>query len=167
MGSTSKRGNNLKFVTAIAMSMFSLIALFVGSYAWFLSVRQVSNTNSDFVVKADDTEATYTIYKYDTTSDAPVHLTENAVEDFALNQYDVVFKERNKYDPIYVAIEITGSNLGTSGSYILHLGRDTQYAAMDQDNNLNSYFSSVTKYAIKGNGAVAGGIYNASNTTTT
>lgn len=147
--------------------MFSLVALFVGSYAWFLSVRQVTNTNDNFIVSSDDTEATYTIYKYDTTSDSPVHLTGNAIEDFALNQYDVVFKERNKYDPLYVAIEIKGSNLGSSGRFILHLSRDTQYSAMDQDNHLNNYFTSVTKYALCTNSSLQNGIYDSSSVSNT
>ena len=45
-----KRNSSLKFVCAIAMSMFSLIALFAGTLAWFTSVRITHNAADDFDV---------------------------------------------------------------------------------------------------------------------
>ena len=45
-----RRNSSIKFVCAIAMSMFSLIALFAGTLAWFTSVRITHNAADDFDV---------------------------------------------------------------------------------------------------------------------
>lgn len=47
-----KRSSSLRFVCAIAMSMFSLIALFVGTLAWFQSYRFRQAQSDDFGVES-------------------------------------------------------------------------------------------------------------------
>ena len=144
---------------AILLSLFSLTSLFVGTFAWFISVRSQETTADNFVISRDDLKASYSIYKYDTTTDSPVVL-DNFLENFALNQYDVIFKERNKYVPLYIKIELTGSNLGTNGSIKLHLNRNSSISAMDENNKLRNNFTSVTKFAVSTNTAHFGSIYD-------
>lgn len=42
--------STLKYVCAIAISLFSLVALFTGTLTWFQSIRVTSNANDDFQV---------------------------------------------------------------------------------------------------------------------
>ena len=48
--SKRKQKSSLKYVCAIAMSLFSLIALFAGTMAWFTSMRITHNAADDFDV---------------------------------------------------------------------------------------------------------------------
>ena len=149
------------------MCVFSLATAFVGTWAWFASNGDVTATGLTITASMDDTEIDCVIYKYETATDSPIILNSSDASSLALNQYDVVFKERNKYNPVYVKIELTSSSLDASGSITLYLDRDASYDAMDEDDNLNTYSSSVTKYAVAGNSAHAGGIYDSTSVSNT
>ena len=158
MKSLSRR--NLKIVAATAMTVFSLFAATVGAFAWFTSKLSAANNGTEFSVYTDDISLDYSIYKYDINIDRPVKIEGQTSKGFVLNQYDMVFKERNKYNPVYIEIEISGLHLADSGSLIFCLDRNTDAPAMDSNHNLSAFISSVTKYAVRANGAIQNGIYD-------
>lgn len=161
-----KRKNNrtnLKITLALSTVIFSLATSFVGTIAWFATNNQVMATGCTVTVYADNTELSYSIYKFDVDQNIPVRLSGNNASGFSLNQYDVVFKERNKYNPLYLEIELVGSILGDSGNLTFLLGRDVSISPMDGNNRLSSSFTSVTKFAIGTNGSIQNGIYNPAN----
>ena len=155
---------SVKIVSALVVVIFSLAACFTGTWAWFASNIQVSSSGMSVTIHSEDLELTYSIYKYDITADSPVHLSEEDVTDFSLNQYDVVFKERNKYNVLFLELQLTGDSLGASGTVAISLDRDLSMPAMDEDNHLYKSFTSVTKYATGANSFKTGGIYSPSNT---
>lgn len=159
----SKNRTNLKITLALSTVIFSLVSSFVGTIAWFSSNTQVMATGCSITVYADDTELSYSIYRFDIDQNYPVYLSDDDATGFVLNQYDVVFKERNKYNPLYLEISLAGASLGSSGSLSFVLQRDTSISPMDANNYLSSSFTSVTKFAIGTNSSIQSGIYNPMN----
>ena len=142
------------------MTVFSLFVTTLGVYAWFNYKMNETAEGTDFSVYSDNTNLTYSIYKYDVSQDSPTCVDGETSNGFVLNQYDVVFKERNKYNPVYLEIQMSGALLSESGSINFILERDPTYPAMDSNNNLSEYFSSVTRYAVASNGVIANGIHD-------
>ena len=144
----------------MGICILSLAAFVAGTYSWFTSKTQEALSSTNFSIYADDLGIEHSIYKYDTTSDSPARLINSDANNFKLNQYDVVFKERNKYNALYVELFITGSNLADSGTITLKLERDTSKPVMDENDYLSNCFTSVTKFAVGGNGLIQNGIYD-------
>ena len=156
----NKGKNSLKIFMATLVTLFSLLAGATGVFAWFTSKLTAVNRGTDFSVYTDDISLNYSIYRYDINIDRPVKIDGRTSNGFVLNQYDMVFKERNKYNPVYIEIEISSSHLADSGSLIFCLDRNTDVPAMDSNHNLSAFISSVTKYAVSANGVIQNCIYD-------
>ena len=156
----SKGKKSLKLFLVTLVTIFSVLAGANGVIAWFSYKLSTTNNGTDFSVYTDDISLDYSIYKYDINIDRPVKIEGQTSKGFVLNQYDMVFKERNKYNPVYIEIEISGLHLADSGSLIFCLDRNTDAPAMDSNHNLSAFISSVTKYAVRANGAIQNGIYD-------
>ena len=152
-----------KLIIATSAVIFSLAASTTGTYAWFATNMSVSASGMSITVYVDDTLVEYSVYKYDIARDTPVNINSSDAEIFVLNQYDVVFKERNKYNPIYVEIEVTSLAIQSSSSLTFSLERDSNAPTMDENDYLSEYFSSITRYAVATNGAIQGGIHDSSD----
>lgn len=133
------------------------------SVAWFSHNRKTDANEMQIKTLQDDTEAQYSVYKWDfeegdienghgTNVDSesnPLTLGTG----FKLNTHDVVFTSENEYNPAFVRIELTGSKYeGKSGSLTVTLTRST--AKDDANNVLTETLSSVAQFACT-TGAVA------------
>ena len=156
-----KRKTSLKIFVATTVTLFSLISSFVGTFAWFSANTSVSATGMTITAYTTDVTIQCTVYKYNARYESPVSST-NYTQDFSLNQYDIVFTERNRFNPLYLKIQLSGLEVPESAqSFTLAIERNTELDVMDENNRLASYFTSVTKYAVASNSEYTGGIYDA------
>ena len=84
------------------VGIFSLATGFMGAYAWFLMKASQGVDGPEFSIYTSDISLSYSIYKYDINLNEPCKIDGETSHGFTLNQYDVVFKERNKYNPVYL-----------------------------------------------------------------
>lgn len=163
----SIKSSKLKIVVPLVGVIFSLASVFTGTFAWFTTLSTVTASSMSIKLYADNTKITCSGYKYNIAQSEVMSLDESNAMNFALNQYDMVFTELNKYDPLYIQLTLTGTSLETSGTFNIVLERDIEKNVMDEDNHLSSYFTSITKYAAKGNSAYTNGIYVSGNSSQT
>lgn len=113
----SKKRNSKKY-QLIFSSIGLLIAVcftFVafGGFAWFSNNKEVSTTGMQVTVKGIDldiSEARY--FKYDQKHDTGVEIRNTGNSKVLdLNEYDSVFKDRNKYNDLYIKLTFTGSDI--------------------------------------------------------
>ena len=162
-----EKKKTLRLFMSALVGIFSLATGFTGAFAWFVLKVSQGVDGTEFSVYASDISLSYNIYKYDINLNEPCKIDGETSHGFTLNQYDVVFKERNKYNPVYLEIEISGNLIERAGSFSFILDRDTTAPAMDSNNYLSEYFSSITKYAVGTNGAMQGGIHDSSSVSDT
>ena len=155
-----KRKTSLKVFVATAITLFSLASSFIGTFAWFSANTNVSATGMTIIAYTTDVTIACTVYKYNARYESPT-ASSNYTQDFSLNQYDIVFKERNRFNPLYLKIQMAGVEVPTTAqTFSLAIERNTDLDAMDENNRLASYFSSVTKYAVATDSEYTGGIYD-------
>ena len=139
MSKLSKLNNKkLKLVAATSMTIFSLFALFMGTFAWFTANTAIDNSGASINVKVKGkfakisyhqytgtpTEASCSFnktpvasltYNWETHSfDKPKNGAEQEIDSFTLPiaQYDPI----NKSKPVLVLIELTGEFNAESGT---------------------------------------------------
>ena len=147
-----RKMGGLKILIPLAAVLFSLVTTFTGTIAWFSMSNKVTATGMTIKAYVNDTIVSCSTYKYIVGSDEVDVKTGDAARNFMLNQYDRVFTHLNRYNPLYLELEITGSSLSTTGTLSLEISRDISIPILDND-RLSSCFSSVTKFAAVGNSA--------------
>lgn len=140
-----------KIVCAFSLCIFSLLASFAGSYAWFFANNQVTATDAKVKVYYDDIEAKFFLYKFSTDNNLGSDKNEKGetltIENFALNTYDTIFKSKNQYTPGLLRVQVTGSALLPNGRLDISLKRDDAVdAAWTERTKLDHYISSIVGF---------------------
>ena len=111
-----RTGNkNLKIIAATFVTIFSLMACFTATYAWFIAKRNVNEGISGFNVHSDDSDITaiscYAI-KYDGVFGASAtKLISGQQNNITMSEYDYILRDRNVNTPLFLRIEISGFNI--------------------------------------------------------
>lgn len=115
------------------------------SFAWFSRNQRTDANAMEIKTAQDDTEATYTVYTYDTKQNKGVD-TASLEGGFQLNTHDVVFTSENIHNAAFVKIVLTGSKYqNKAGTLSVSIARST--AADNAQNPLTETLSSVAQFA--------------------
>ena len=93
------------------MTIFSLFAAFMGTFAWFEAARSKTTGSDGFGVYAGSSLNIVSAYavRYDGNLGATAtSLLGQNVPDIAMSEYDYIFKDRNVNTPLFIRLEITG-----------------------------------------------------------
>ena len=132
--SKRKQNSSFKFVCAIAISLFSLVVLFVGTFAWFQSVRALQNTADDFYIQPA-TNMIKRIKVYNQVSpDMPYVFQNNPVVTYKVDGENVTKESGN---PDNIGIRAYSSLSEQEDSTILYLFEINK----SENENLNDFFS--------------------------
>ena len=101
------------FVRCVALLLMFASLLTSASVAWIVFNKQADSEGMDMSLVVDDTTASYLVYMYDTKLEKGVTEINGVPIDITsidFNQYDTIFKSRNKYTPVFAKIEIVRVN---------------------------------------------------------
>ncbi len=156
-----KKRTNVKIFLAVIAVIFSLATAFTGTFAWFSLNKHVEASGMSVKVKNSNFTVSSSAYKYNIPQDRAILVTGDNARKFSLNQYDVVFTSLNQYDSLYFKLTLNStenSELSSTGNITLTIERQLESTPVELYSTLPTNFTSVTKYAIKGHGALSGGI---------
>lgn len=91
------------------MTIFSLFAAFMGTFAWFNSVKVMNQSATGFQIQYDDSSITASsVYciKYDGIYGASATKLTEGSDGFVMSEYDSIFKDKNVNTPLFLRIEI-------------------------------------------------------------
>ncbi len=161
-----------KIVMLALLGLFVLVVtlLYLNSaFGWFAQNEQVGGEGMAVTAYHDDVEAEYSHYYYDAKNATGVGL--NAIDDIQVPQYDLIFRQRNRYTPAVIRVALTGEeDLPQSGTIALTIGRNlaasitTDEGAIANGSELpalNNLFSSLMRLTI----VKGAGIYSDDPTT--
>lgn len=144
----SKRSKALYTLFLLTL-IFSLVI--TSSIAWLSSNRKADSNDLGMGLEVNDISAVYKAYMYDYetekgTNKVPGSETgeELTISNLSLNQYDTIFRVRNKYSPAFAQIRIT-SNKSMSRDGTLHLTISRASAASSSE-KLNLFVSNVIRF---------------------
>ena len=131
--------------------LFFLVAMicvvyFGSSFGWFSNNIKTTTTGMGVSTHTEDFNVKYTYFKYDIRESEVV--TSASLEEIEFNQYDLVFRSRNRYTPIVVRIEMTGSSLPSAGTITAKINRDTSKAVSVDDHGtmkMSNFFTSIMR----------------------
>jgi len=143
-----------KLIMSIVAVMLTGFVFTAVTFAWFYSNQNVDSDNNNMSLYFDDTTASYQVYRYDTkllqgtTNDAdgnPLDIT-----DIDLNQYDLVFKARNRYTPIFARVEVVRlESMPENGTIYLTITRNSNgddETHSGEDLVMGAFASSVMRF---------------------
>lgn len=155
---------NLNIIAATSLSIFSLLAVFTGAYAWFVSKLNQSPESASFNIYHDDSAITtlscYAI-KYDGVYGAmATKLVSGQEHSVTMSEYDYIFQDKNINTPLFFRIEIDGFN--TNKDLEINIPASGSYLASGQnyiDNKLSNVVCAKFSYGLKINGNVVPDTY--------
>lgn len=158
---TAGRGKRFTFeiVGLILLGLFVVVALllyFNSAFGWFAMNKEVDGDSMAVTAYQDDVEAEYSHYYYDAKNATGVG--EDSITDIQVPQYDLIFRQRNRYTPAVIRVALTGEeDLPESGTISLTVGRNLAATITTDEgtiNNgselpaLNNLFSSLMRLTI-------------------
>ena len=114
---------------SIILLIFSLII--TSSAAWFTMNRETAADDFGMSLEVDDTSAVYRAYVYDLKLGYGVNEKSDGtpidVTNLDLNQYDTLFRTRNRYTPAFAQINLIGNkSMPRSGTVYITIERNTE-----------------------------------------
>lgn len=123
------------------------ISLITSTVAWVSMNFNTDSKNMNVAVDYDRFFVESCYYKYN-VNDSKVDYTEN-MTGITFNQYDLVFRSRNRYTPIIAAIKMHGEDIDPSGTITVEIMRDESIdpTYLDDQNkeHLSVYFTSIMR----------------------
>lgn len=161
-----------KLVALTSMTIFSLGALLMGAYAWFVGKMDVSQSADDFGIYNEDSSiTTYSCYaiKYDGTYGASAtKLISGQQNNLAMSEYDFILKDKNINTPLFLRIEIVGFD--SNKDLLISIPANGGYKANGQ-NYIENYLSNVVcakfSYGLQSGNSVVPDTYNLTQNTET
>ena len=132
--SKKRQNSNLKYVCAIAMSLFSLIALFVGTFAWFQSVRALQNNADNFNVRPATSMITKVSVYNQNDPNTPYVFNSQAAVVYGINEDKVEVLSGNQSNINIRYYSSLSEQADSTLLYLFEIGKST-------DENQNDYFS--------------------------
>lgn len=159
-----------------SMILLGLFVLFVtllylnSAFGWFAMNEEVDGNGMAVTAYQDDVEAEYSHYFYDAKNATGVG--QNSIDDIQVPQYDLIFRQRNRYTPAVIRVALTGEeDLPQSGTIALTIGRNLAASITTDEGRtiangstlpaLNDLFSSLMRLTI----VKGAGIYSDDPTT--
>ncbi len=141
--------------------MILLIPLVSATFAWDSLNKENQSGSMALKVDVENATAAYTVYKYDIESNKAVIL--NDFTNIALNHYDQVFLDRNKFTPLIIRIEVESEHLNenTGGSLTISIGRNAEHQqGVNYSSNVIRFSGTLKPYTITPNGDDYSTFYN-------
>ena len=161
-----------KIVMLALLGLFVLVVtlLYLNSaFGWFAQNEEVDGNGMAVTAYQDDVEAEYSHYYYDAKN--AVGVGRNSIDDIQVPQYDLIFRQRNRYTPAVIRVALTGEeDLPQSGTIALTIGRNLAASITTDEGTiangselpaLNNLFSSLMRLTI----VKGAGIYSDDPTT--
>ncbi|WP_294411791.1 hypothetical protein [uncultured Ruminococcus sp.] len=125
--------------------IFAAVIIVFQTISWFSNSKESSASGIGIRIEADQGyDVKYNAYKYDLKDEHYVDITGTPL---ALNEYDVIFQERNRYAGILLRLEVDGSF--SQQSEILRVTRDLSLREdEDYDPNEDIFVSDVTQFHV-------------------
>ena len=100
----------LKIVSATCMTIFSLLSTFMGTAAWFESVRVRDSQSNSFSIQGGSSIDILSCYavRYDGTNEAIAFDVLHGNASIIMSEYDYIFTDRNVNTPLFLRMEIAG-----------------------------------------------------------
>lgn len=154
----------------LGLFVLGVILLYLNSaFGWFAQNKEVDGNGMAVTAYHDDVEAEYSHYFYDAKN--AVGVGEDSITDIQVPQYDLIFRQRNRYTPAVIRVALTGEeDLPQSGTIALTIGRNLAASITTDEGTiangselpmLNNLFSSLMRLTI----VKGAGIYSDDPTT--
>lgn len=154
----------------LGLFVLGVILLYLNSaFGWFAQNKEVGGDAMAVTAYQDDVEAEYSHYFYDAKN--AVGVGEDSITDIQVPQYDLIFRQRNRYTPAVIRVALTGEeDLPQSGTIALTIGRNLAASITTDEGTiangselpaLNNLFSSLMRLTI----VKGAGIYSDDPTT--
>ena len=131
------------FVTAVAFNL-----VIISSFAWLTLNRKAGVGEMGMALAVDDTNAIYQAYMYDLKTGAGTNKNAEGetlnVTNIDLNQYDTIFKGRNKYTPVFAKIILIRSkSMPKAGTVHITVEREDSGISL---HSLTPFSSSIVRF---------------------
>ena len=134
----------LRGLTLLVLSVLLVSA----SFAWIAMNSDTNSSNMGMNVDYDKFYVEANYYKYNPKE----QIVESSADltDVHFNQYDLVFRSRNRYTPIVAAIKMTGEDLQSSGIITITINRDSNVSGSYLDSSgvlrMSETFSTIMRF---------------------
>ena len=135
--------------TYTVLSLFIISCLLItSSFAWLARNRTLNSSDMNMSLAVDDTSALYRAYMYDMEkecgTDEDANGNELTVTNLDLNQYDTLFRAKNKYTPAFAKITIIGNeSMPKDGTVHLTIERTADELL---EGDINRYTSRIARF---------------------
>ena len=145
-----------KITYHLVVLVLILNLIITSSFAWLVSNRTATISEAGMALEVDDTSAVYRAYVYDLDKNKGTNQKSDKtiidVTNLDLNQYDMLFRARNKYTPAFAQIKILG-NVSMPDSGTLHVTIDCLTEGIDTSKyEYTSNIARFTAFIIPGDG---------------
>jgi len=148
------------FVIQLISLVFATICMVTSTMAWIGLTTQNDINRMNMNVDYDRFFVEKAYYKYDAKNQTVLYY--EGLSDVKFNQYDLVFRSRNRYTPIVATLLLTGDDLKDEGTIYVTIQRDSSINPFVVDGNgkkhLTNTFSSIMRVT-----ALVGSEYYSSN----
>ena len=137
---SGKNNKVLKLIGATAVSLFSLLSVFVATMAWFAMNTKTDGSGLNVgVVQGSDIQilSCYAV-RYDGNYGAIAYDVSAGKAEITMSEYDYIFTDRNVNTPLFLRMEVT--NFKTDGDLVVTIPCSGSYKT---DNKVDPYLSNV------------------------
>lgn len=150
------------FIRGFTLLILSVL-LVEASLAWLSINDRAQGNNMGVSVDYDRFYVEQGYYKYN-INDSGVDFF-SSLTNINFNQYDLVFRSRNRYTPIVAAIKMTGEDLASSGTITIQIRRDANVPATYVDDEDEEHLSHIFSNIMRVTAFVGASYYSSNNET--